>query len=84
MIEAFCVETLGETSRGLEVAAIPVQGVAASVALLEAAKGALLLAVGSRGSGGFRELLLGSVSQQCIHHAGCPVAVVHSGSHTSD
>jgi nucleotide-binding universal stress UspA family protein len=44
--------------------------------LLEEAQDADLLVVGSRGLGGFRGLLLGSVGQQCAHHAPCPLVIV--------
>ena len=63
---------------GDEPTAVRVQAVAgnAAAALLEAARGAQLLVVGSRGHGGFTSMLVGSVGLQCVLHAGCSVTVV--------
>ena len=49
------------------------------VILLEEAVGADLLVVGSRGLGGFKGRLLGSVSRRCVHRSPCPVVVVKDG-----
>jgi nucleotide-binding universal stress UspA family protein len=46
-------------------------------ALLTAAAEAQMLVVGSRGLGGLEGMSLGSVVQALLHHAPCPVAVVH-------
>lgn len=60
---------------GVEVQAVAVEGTAAEK-LVEESTGADMLVVGSRGRGGFSGLLLGSVGQQCVHHAACPVVIV--------
>lgn len=48
-------------------------------ALVDASKDSDLLVVGTRGGGGFAPLALGSISNQVIHHATCPVVVVPAG-----
>ncbi len=47
-------------------------------ALLDAAEGEEMLVVGARGLGGFKGLLVGSVSQHCVHHATTPTVVVRA------
>jgi nucleotide-binding universal stress UspA family protein len=73
-------EVSGEAS-GAVIRSLVAEGHPADV-LVQAARGADLLVVGSRGHGGFAGALLGSVSQHCVHHALCPVLVIRgTGGH---
>jgi nucleotide-binding universal stress UspA family protein len=72
------LEEAGDAAAGLEVETVVREGAPVGM-LLEQAQDADLLVVGSRGLGGFRGLLLGSVSQQCAHHSPCPVVIVPHG-----
>jgi nucleotide-binding universal stress UspA family protein len=65
----------GEKAPDVRCEVVVEEGDAATV-LLDQAKDATLIVVGSRGLGGFKSFLLGSVSQRVVHHATCPVLVV--------
>ena len=69
------VARVGQLAPGLDVSAEVLEGQPAE-RLLESSADADLVVVGSRGLGGFKRLMLGSVSDQVVHHARCPVLVV--------
>ena len=74
------LELIDDALEKLDVDDLDVERVAsighAASQLCEAARGAELLVVGSRGLGGFRGLLVGSVTHQVVAHAPCPILVV--------
>ena len=74
VLETIVAEALG-AGRARDVDRLAVCDLPAP-ALLDAGAGAELLVVGARGVGGFKGLLLGSVSQHVLHHSVVPVAVV--------
>lgn len=66
------------TTSGVDIRRTVVEDRNPAEALVELSAGADLLVVGSRGRGGFTELLLGSASHAVVLHAVCPVTVVPS------
>ncbi len=74
-VAAQAVAEVKRLDPGLDCDSHVIDGQAAEV-LLRESKDADLLVVGSRGLGGFRSLLLGSVGQQVVHHATVPVVIV--------
>ena len=83
--QALAEKTLAETisdvagpDPAVMINPVVVNGYPASV-LLQAVVGADLLVVGSRGHSQFTDALLGSVSQNCAHHASCPVVIIRGG-----
>jgi len=76
-LDAELEAVLDDADASVEIHCLVVEA-APAAALVGAAQGADLLVVGSRGHGGFRGLLLGSVSQRCARSAPCPVAIVRA------
>lgn len=76
MQDSIIDEVLAEVdAQGVEVRRRMLRGRAADTLIAESVNAAMLV-VGSRGRGGFRGLLLGSVSQQIAQHGSCPVVIV--------
>ncbi|MGC1565819.1 MAG: universal stress protein [Trebonia sp.] len=69
------VGELAEDARPPAVTVLAVPGLPAE-AILDVAKDADMIVVGSRGAGGFKKLLMGSVASQVTHHAHIPVVVI--------
>ena len=71
------LDRVGAQSRPLSVTVQDANGLPAEE-ILKAANDmdADMIVVGARGAGGFKKLLLGSVSTHVTHHAHCPVAVI--------
>jgi nucleotide-binding universal stress UspA family protein len=82
VVDAAVAELAG-AAPGVAVETRAIEGQAAAV-LVEASRDGELLVLGSRGHGGFSGLLLGSVGQQCAHHAHCPVVIVRRESHAAE
>ena len=72
------LEEVDQTIGGVQVQRTVVEDQHPAEALVALSADADLLVVGSRGRGGFAELLLGSVSHAAVLHAACPVVVVPS------
>ena len=66
---------LAEDARPPEISVLAVVGVPAE-AILGIAKDTDMIVIGSRGAGGFKKLLLGSVASQVTHHSRIPVVVI--------
>ena len=69
------LRALGDAPRPVSVTVVARNGFPTEE-ILNAAANADMVVVGSRGAGGFKQLLMGSVSSQVAHHAHCPVVVI--------
>jgi nucleotide-binding universal stress UspA family protein len=76
VLQEFVDKVADETGETLPDISLVVEKGDPAEVLIRASRDADLLVVGSRGSGGFARLMLGSVSSKVVHHAASPVVVV--------
>lgn len=74
-LDEIVTATLADEPQPAHVGAEVIRGAPAQVLLDEVREGDLLV-VGNRGRRALAEFLLGSVSERCVRHASCPVAVI--------
>lgn len=72
------LDELGAGSRPPSVTVLAITGAPAEE-ILSLANDADMIVVGSRGAGGFKKLLVGSVTSQIAHHAHRPVVIIPAG-----
>jgi len=72
---ATAAERAAKAAHGVLIDTDPLEGSPAQ-AVTDSGSGAMMLVLGSRGTGAFTALLLGSVSRYAASHASCPVVVV--------
>ena len=79
-VRAAALEVIDEMLAGMDLEGVAIERVAiignTAHELCGLARGADMLVVGSRGLGGFKGLLVGSITQQVVAHAPCPILVV--------
>ncbi|GLY49828.1 universal stress protein [Lentzea sp. NBRC 102530] len=81
-VEAAQRAVLDEATAGVDVRRVLAEGDAGDL-LVKMSRDARMLVVGNRGRNPLAELLLGSVSSYCVHHATCPVVVVRAAEQTT-
>ena len=75
-VQDFVEKVAGEIGETVPEVTVSVAYGSTAEELVDASRDADMLVVGSRGTGEFARLLMGSVSSQVAHHADCPVAVI--------